>query len=327
VIHVLIHVQHEVQVWTLPESYVAELRRDFPAVRFTHARSGAELAAALPEADVLFGWGLDAANFARATRLRWVQLPAAGVQRMLFPGMIASPVVLTNARGVHAVPIAEHVIGVILGFARKLHLARDEQSRGRWSQEALWSDAPPFRELQDSTLGLLGLGTIGAAVAARARPLGMRVLGIRRRDLPAPDVDELLPAARLHDLLARSHFVVCSLPYTRETRGFLGAAEFAAMREDAVLVSVGRGKVLDEAALVAALQRGRPAGAALDVFAHEPLDPASPLFKLPQVLLTPHIAGATPRYWPRMLDLFRMNLERFLRGEPLANVVDKHAGY
>jgi phosphoglycerate dehydrogenase-like enzyme len=325
--HVLLHARHDFSLWTLPETYVEELARDFPGADFTCARSAEAFERALREADVLFGWGLDAATFARARRLRWVQMTAAGVQRMLFPAMVASDVLLTNARGLHAGPIAEHVMGVLLTFARKLHLARDAQRRGRWEQESLWAEPPPLRELADSTLGLVGLGAIGTAVARRARAFGMRVLGLRRTDRPAAEVDELLARSRLHELLGRSHYVVLAVPSTPETRGLIGRGQLSAMREDAVLVNVGRGKVVDETALVEALRAGRPAGAALDVFAEEPLPEQSPLYRLPQVLVTPHIAGATPHYWPRVMGIFRENLRRFLAGEPLLNVVDKHAGY
>lgn len=324
---VLVYAQHEFSLWTIPESCVVDLRREFPQVEVVHARDMDEFARELPRAEVLFGWGLDARNFPLAQGLRWVQITAAGAQSMLFPAMAASDVELTNARGLHAVPIAEHVMGVMLSFARKLHLARDAQNQGRWQQEALWNDPPAFRELAGETLGLLGLGGIGLAVATRARAFGMRVLGLRRRALPAPEVDEIVPRQRLHDLLGRSHVVVASLPSTAKTTAFLGAAEFSAMRADALLVNVGRGRVIDEMALIRGLEQGRPAGAALDVFAEEPLPPESPLYRMPNVLVTPHVAGVTPHYWPRLMDIFRDNLRRYLKGEALLNRVDKHAGY
>jgi phosphoglycerate dehydrogenase-like enzyme len=324
---VLLNARHEFSLWTLPESEAEGLARDVTQVRFVHCRSDQEFDRLLPEAEVLFGWGLDAGNFERATRLRWVQITAAGAQRLLFPAMVSSDVVLTNTRGLHAAPIAEHVMGVILSFARKLHLARDAQTRVSWEQESLWGGPPPLRELGRSTLGLVGVGGIGAAVAARARAFGMRVLGLRRRALPSADVDEVLAPDRLDELLERSDYLVVSVPSTPETRGMIGATQLARMREDAVIVNVGRGRVVDEDALATALRSGRPAGAALDVFGEEPLPESSPLWRMPQVLLTPHLAGATPHYWSRAVGLFRENLRRFLGGEPLLNVVDKHAGY
>ncbi len=326
-LRVLVHVRHDFSLWTLPESYLDELRRDFPQVEFQDSGKPDGFDRQLSNAEVLFGWGLSAENFSAARRLRWVQATAAGVQRLLFPAMVESEVTLTNARGLLATPIAEHVLAVILGFARKLHLARDAQKLGRWEQETLWGRPPALRELGDSTLGLIGVGSIGRAVARRARALGMTVIGLRRRAEPASELDELLPAERLLELLGRSHYVVLSVPSTPATTGLIGEHELAAMREDSVLVNVGRGDVVDEATLLGALERGRPAGAALDVFAEEPLPASSPFYRLPQVWVTPHLAGATPHYWPRVIELFRDNLTRYLDGRPLRNVVDKHAGY
>jgi D-2-hydroxyacid dehydrogenase (NADP+) len=247
----------------------------------------------------------------------------------LFPELVESPVVVTNARGLHAVPMAEHLLGLMLSLVRKLHLARDHQRAGHWGQEALWRGAPPYDELSGQTLGVVGLGAVGAALAVRAHALGMRVVAVRRRPespLP-PGVEEARGEADLPWLLAQSDFVADCLPHTRRTRGRFSDAEFAHLRRGAYFFNVGRGNTVDEAALVRALESGQLGGAGLDVTAEEPLPQRSPLYQLPQVLLTPHVSGTSRRFWERAGDLFVENLERFLDGRPLLNLVDKREGY
>lgn len=325
---VLEFVRHEDGVWNLPPALLERLAADFPAVRFLSPRDRAEADRLLPDAEVVFGWAVRPDNFASAQRLRWIQVSAAGVGSFLFPALIESPVVLTNGRGLHAVSMAEHTLGVILSFVRKLHLARDAQRERRWAHLELWSDPPAFGELSGTTLGLVGLGSVGSATAERARALGMRVIAVRRRPAsdPAP-ADEQWGPESLPRLLELSHWLVLAAPLTAETRRMIGPDEIARMRRDAVLINLGRGQLVDEAALAEALASGRIAGAGLDVFEDEPLPPESPLWGLPQAILTPHISGLGPRYWERAVDLFRQNLRRFLRGEPLVNVVDKRRGY
>ena len=315
-------------VWNLPPEFVDQLRSGFPDVTFTAPRTQAEADAALPEADIVFGWAVRPANFGRARRLRWIQVSAAGVGPLLFPELVASDVVVTNGRGLHAVAMAEHALGVMLAFARKLHLARDAQRRREWAQVPLIAGAPPFDALEGSTLGIVGFGRVGEAVATRARALGMRVIAVRAhpaRD-PAP-AHEQWGVDRLDELVAAARWIVLAPALTPETRGMFGADRIARMRPDAVLVNLGRGALVDEAALAAALAAGRIAGAALDVTAREPLDPASPLWGMENVILTPHISGVGPRYWERSVELFARNLAAWNAGRPLENLVDKQAGY
>jgi phosphoglycerate dehydrogenase-like enzyme len=325
---VLEFVRYDDGVWNLPPEHVARLAAEFPEVRFDSPPDRAEADRLLPGADIVLGWGVRRANFASATRLRWIQLTAAGVGGVLFPEMVESPVIVTNARGLHAVSMAEHALGVMLVLARKLHLARDAQTRRHWSQEEQWSGPPEIAQLQGATLGLVGLGAVGGAVATRARAFGMRVLAVRKhpaRD-PAP-ADEQWETARLHELIGRSDWLVLTAPLTPETRGMIGRAELARMPRHAVLVNLGRGALVDEPALIEALGEGRVAGAALDVFEEEPLPAMSPLWAMPQVVVTPHVSGLGPRFWERTCDLFARNLRHWLAGEPLENVVDKRAGY
>ncbi|MGH7741974.1 MAG: D-2-hydroxyacid dehydrogenase [Candidatus Eiseniibacteriota bacterium] len=315
-------------VWSLPPEEVDRLRRDFPAVRLLSPRTREEASDQLSEADVVLGWAVTADNFARAKRLRWVHLTAAGVGPALFPALIESDVIMTNARGLHAVAMAEHAIGLMLSFARKLHLARDAQREQRWIQRQLLQEAPAFRDLTGATLVLVGLGHVGAAVAERARALGMRVVAVRRRPAPRPEpAHEQWPQARLAEAFAIADWVVVAAPLTENTRHLIWRAELSRMKRDAVLINLGRGALIDEPALVEALERGALGGAGLDVTEEEPLPETSPLWKLPQVILTPHVSGLAPRLWERAIDQFSRNLQAYLAGRPLENVVDKRAGY
>lgn len=327
-LRVLEFVRYDDGVWNLPHAEMERLATQFPDVRFDSPADREESDRLLPEADIVLGWGVRRSNFASAKRLRWVQLTAAGVGGLLFPEMVESPVIVTNARGLHATSMAEHALGVMLALARKLHLARDAQARRHWSQEEQWTQGPPFDQLEGATLGVLGFGAVGGAIAARARTLGMRVCAVRRRPAadPAP-ADEQWGPNRLPELIRTSDWLVLAAPLTPETRGVIGRGQLALMPKHARLVNLGRGALVDETALLEALAEGRIAGAALDVFQEEPLPAASPLWSLPQVIVTPHVSGFGPGFWERTCDLFARNLRRWLTGEPLENVVDKRAGY
>lgn len=323
---VLEFIRHD--VWTLPPALVRTMEARFPAVRFLSPPDRAAADRLLPDADVVFGWAPPPRSFEAAARLRWIQLTAAGVSTMLHPALIESPVVVTNGRGLHAVAMAEHTLGVMLAFARKLHLARDAQRERRWAQDALEGGDPPFGWVEGGTLGLVGLGAVGAAIATRARALGVRVIAVRRHpaDDPAP-ADAQWGTDKLPELLAAADWLVLAAPATAETRHLIDRAALARMKPGAILVNLGRGALVDEPALIEALQSGRIAGAALDVFAEEPLPEASPLWEMPNVILTPHVSGFGPRYWERAVELFTRNLDAWLAGRPLENVVDKRAGY
>lgn len=315
-------------VWNMPAEPVAALAREFPGVRFDRPATREAAEALLPEADVVLGYLVRPHNFARAGRLRWIHSTAAGVGSVLFPELVASDVVVTNARGLHARAMAEHVLGVMLAFTRRLHVSRDHQRERRWTQAELWRGEPGFAELAGATLGLVGFGAIGSAVAAAARAFGMRVIAVRRRPAadPAP-AHEQWGVERLDDLLACADWLVLAAPHTPATDRLLDAARLARLRPGARLVNIARGALVDEAALVEALRAGRLAGAALDVTAEEPLPADSPLWTLPEVILTPHTSGAGPRFWERVTAQFADHLRAFLAGAPLPNVVDKRSGY
>jgi D-2-hydroxyacid dehydrogenase (NADP+) len=316
-------------IWVMPRHFVDDLRRAFPQHTFLDAWDRESLRELLPQADVAFTPFVDRDVFPRATRLRWVQSPAAGVGSLMFPELLASGVIVTSARGIRARSIAEHVIGVTIALARQLPLAMRAQVQHRWVQDELEGPASSVRSLQGLRMGILGLGAIGSEVATLASALGLRVTATRRRpDAPVPaGVDKVWPSDRLLDVLADSDVIVLALPHTPGTKQLIGARELDAMKRGAILVNVARGKLLDDEAVVAALRDGRLGGAALDVFTREPLDASSPYWDLPNVIVTPHTAGAMRDYWTPLVSLFIENLGRFERGEPLVNVVDKQLGY
>ena len=315
-------------IWTLPAARLAETAARFPGVRFVSARSRAEADAALPDADVVLGFCVRPENLGAASRLRWVHATAAGVGGLLFPAFVESPALLTNARGLHATSMAEQALGMMLALERRLHVARDRQREHRWAQAELATGSPPTGELAGRTLGLVGFGEIGRAIAVRARAFEMEVIAVRRHPrAPADPAHAQWGPERLGELLERADWLALVPPLTRETRGMLDRGAIARMKRGARLLNFGRGALVDEAALIDALRSGALAGAALDVFAEEPLPASSDLWDLPEVLVTPHSSGNGPRYWERAMAQFEGNLSRFMAGEPLMNLVDKRAGY
>jgi phosphoglycerate dehydrogenase-like enzyme len=304
------------------------LRQEFPQHEFVRAVNTDETLGAIRDADVAFSSLIDDRALEAGTRLRWVHTPAAGVGKMLTPAMIDSAVIVTNSRGNHAEAIAEHVIGVVLALFRKLPEAFAHQRSHRWAH-AIMAEGEPLRLLRGCVVGIVGPGGIGSQIARLAAAFGAASEGIRRRpELGIPDgMRAVFPPDRLRARLGMWDVVVLATPLTSETRGMIGAAELRAMKREAVLVNIGRGKLIKEADLVDALRARTIAAAALDVVEHEPLDPASPLWNLPNALITPHVAGLRPDHWDMAVDLFADNLRRFESGEPLRNVVDKRAGY
>lgn len=337
------NMRDERPVWAPPPSVRQRLRAALPAEwsldEVTSPVSGRgdggglsqEAVAAIRGAEIYFGLGLPRPLLQAAveppSRLRWIHSGAAGVASLLHPELAEHDIILTNSAGIHAAPIAETVLSMILHFARGLDIAVRAQRQAQWNHAAYESVDGGVREVAGTTIGIAGYGGIGRAVGLRARALGMRVLATRRTDEPADDVEILRGSDALGELLERSDHVVLTVPSTPATRGMIGAAQLARMRPDAVLVNVARGNIIDEAALIAALRERRLRGAALDVFAAEPLPPDSPLWQLDNVLITPHVSATTTHYWEREADLMLDNLQRYLDGRPLRNVVDAHAGY
>ena len=284
-----------------------------------------ELLAAAPGCEVYLGSGVPRDFFLKAQpTLRWVHTGSAGVGAALFPEMVTSDVVLTNSAGIHAPPIAETVLGIMLYFARGLDFAARDQGAGRWDQTAFGTTASPVFELGGKTVGVIGYGGVGRAVAEKARCFGMHVLATRRTSRPS---DDGTPIVALEQLLSESDIVVIATPATPATHRLIGRAELGLLKPDAVLINVARGNIIDERALIEVLREQKIRAAGLDVFEQEPLPADSPLWRLPNVLILPHVSGTTPLFWNRQADLILDNFERYLAGRTLRNVVDKQAGY
>lgn len=259
----------------------------------------------------------------RAPRLRWLQSTAAGADRLIAMGLVGKGVIVTSASGAHATPVGEYVMAVMLMFAKGAPRFVRNQQQARW--DSYWPG-----ELYGKTVGIVGLGSIGREVARLAKAFGMQTLGIRRFTATTdggPSLDVLLPPDGLHQLLAQSDYVVLAVPLTPETTGLIGEAELRTMKPTAYLINVSRGLVVDEGALIRALEERRIAGAGLDVFQREPLPSDSPLWRMENVIVTPHIAGGSGIYNYRVTQIFCENLRRYLAGEPLLNVVDPQRGY
>lgn len=314
--------------WALPESDRLRLEQRFPGVHIVSIDDPADLAAALPDAEVFAGWQFPREHFTRAKRLRWVHSASAGVEANLFPELVASAVILTNSTGLHSVSIPEHVLGQMLVLARNFHEALRVQQNAEWNRFRVISFGGGVRELQGSNLAILGAGAIGRSLARLAAGLGTHVRVMRRDPTrPVAGAEMVVGAPALHELLAWADWVVCALPMTAATRNLIDAGALRAMRSSAYLINVGRGESIDDDALVEALRSGGIAGAALDVFTQEPLPAEHPFWSLPNLVLTPHISGYTAHYFENVVKLFEENLERFVNRRPLRNVVDKDLGY
>jgi phosphoglycerate dehydrogenase-like enzyme len=343
------NMRDERPVWSPPAWVTARLREALPAdwelVEVAEQVSGrgdgggvtAAALHAIRGAEVYFGLGLPRdlllAGLEPPARLRWVHTGAAGVASLLHEELVRHNIVLTNSAGIHAEPMADSVMGMVLHFTRGFDHAVRARQRGAWDAEPFERATDGIGEIAGATVGIIGFGGVGRAVARRATALGMNVLAVRRNlSDPRADADSdkitiLHGDGALDRVLSRSDVVVLTTPSTPQTRGMIGAAQIEALRRGAILINVARGDVIDEAALIEALRNGRLRGAGLDVFATEPLPPDSPLWHLPNVLITPHVSATTPRFWERQAELILDNLDRYLHGRPLRNIVDFAAGY
>jgi phosphoglycerate dehydrogenase-like enzyme len=256
----------------------------------------------------------------RVSRSRWLHSFTAGLESVLFPELVESSLPMTNAKGLYGRSLGEFAIAASLYFAKDFRRMVKSQEAGTW-------DPFDVEELTGATFGIVGYGGIGREAAVRAKALGMRVLAIKRHPAPDPHVHQMMPPQAVGDMLAECDYVLVCAPNTPETRGMIGEAEIGRMKKTAVFINVGRGPVVVEAALVRALEEGAIKGAALDVFDQEPLPEGHSFYRLKNVLLSPHCADHTPTWLDDSMQFFVENFERFSKGEPLQNLVDKKLGY
>jgi len=305
----------------LEDRLMEQVKEAAPAATIVVATTAEGWDREYPRAHVVFGRGATPERISSARRLRWIQVWSAGVDRYMFRELVDSNIVLTNVRGMHGHTIADHVMMFMLVLSRNFHVFYRQQQQREWRRE------PSAFELAGTTLGIVGLGGIGTEIARRGRAFGQRVLAVRRHPDTHPAADEVFGVDGLLHVLGQSDYVALACPLTRETRGLIGRAELASMRPGAYLINISRGGIIDEDALVEALQNHQLAGAGLDVFIQEPLPQDSPLWKMDNVLITPHIAGSQRNYMERAVAIFVDNLRRFQDGIPLINEVDKNLGY
>lgn len=289
--------------------------------------SGRDFANTAVNAEIVLNWSGSLALlrevFLMSPHVRWIHSRSAGLEQTLFPELIESEVVVTNGSGVFSPSLGEFALAAILCFAKDFHRMIRNQMAGLWEQFEVTM-------VSGQTLGIVGYGSIGRAVAVRARALGMNVLGLRRvSQTPTDDslIDEVYEREQLLEMLPQCDYVVVTVPLTEQTRGLIGNAEFTAMKNSAVVINIGRGATIDEGAMIKALSHRRIRGAALDVFDQEPLPQGHPFYSLENVLLSPHCADRTPAWLDNAMRFFLEQLERFRRGETLLNVVDKVLGY
>jgi phosphoglycerate dehydrogenase-like enzyme len=326
-VKVLISIQQPVRQWQIPRDGVEVLRRRFPHIDFIHATTDEQRADGLKHCDVAYTWILRAQELQEAPRMKWIQTSAVAVETLCLPELFDRGIAVSNTRGVQAIPIAEHVMAVLLAFAKQIPFALEHQRDGKWAQNEFVDRRMPWL-LKGRTLGVIGVGTIGSEIAARASAFGMTVIAMRRRvGSPVAGIDRIFGPEQLYQFLKQCHVLVIAAPLTPETLSLLGAAQFVQLPRGAIVINVGRAKIIDTDALIDALQSGHLGGAALDVFPQEPLPANHPLWKTPNVILTPHTSGFRQGHWDEVIELFAENIERFQRGEPLKFRVDPDLGY
>src|SRR5271167_2984618 len=324
----LIFVHHPFDQWNAPDWFPNRLRQEFPQVNVVNLPDYKSVDEEIVDAEIAIAWSIRPEQIVAAKKLRWIHSPAAAVHQLMFPELVSSDVVLTNAREVHGPVVAEHVIALIFALAKKIPGSVRLQEKHIWGQQVLWDEVPRVREVAGATLGMVGLGSIGRPVVKSAKALGMRVIAVREHpEKGSEGADAVFAPPQIDEVFRQADYIVLAAPVTASTRAIANAERLALMKPEACLINVGRGQLVDEPALAAALRQKEIGGAALDVFPKEPLPADSPLWDVPNLLITPHTAALTDKLWERHYAVFSENLRRYLSGEPLLAVVDKRKGY
>jgi D-2-hydroxyacid dehydrogenase (NADP+) len=281
----------------------------------------------IPDAEILVCFSIDKETFLLAKKLKWIHGAYVGIDKLLFPEILKSKVLLTSSRGIHGDTVSDHAMAMILAFVKGLVPSWSCKSQRKWCQVEVMRQR---FEPQEKLLGIVGFGTIGQSLARKAKAFGMTVMATKNRVKKGEKqkyVDKLLPKDKFREFLCNADFVVLTVPLTKETYHMIGAGELECMKESAILINVARGRVIDEKALVNALVQKKIAGAGLDVFEEEPLNPESKLWDLENVIITPHVAGSRRDYFKKVGEIFRINLIRYLNRKPLLNLLDRKLGY
>lgn len=330
---VLISVGSRLTLWRAPEEMARRVSQHWPEMRVVDLPHSSKIVEELPDTDILVDYALKPANLALAKKLRWIHSPAAGVKQLIYPEMRARGIFITNGRGVHAVPMAEHVIGMIVALARRFPDAFRYQQKNEWAQQKIWAAQPAIRELRGQIVLIIGFGAIGQEVGRAARALGMRVRAVTRsgkaeaRGGSEPLAERIYPASELDQAIPDADFILIAAPETGETHHMIGPVQLRAMKPTCFLINVARGALVDEPALIEALEKNAIAGAGLDVTEQEPLPPESRLWQLPNVMITPHVSALSEQLWTRQTDLLIENLEHWFSGRELLNPVSLEHGY
>jgi phosphoglycerate dehydrogenase-like enzyme len=324
----LIFVRHPFDQWNAPAWFAQRLQQEFPQVNVVGLPDYKRVDEEIVDAEIAIAWSVRPEQIVAAKKLRWIHSPAAAVHQLIFPELVTSDIVLTNAREVHGPVVAEHVIALIFALAKKIPGSVRLQQKHIWGQQILWDEKPRVREVAGATAGVVGVGSIGRMVVKSAKALGMRVIAVREHpEKGSEGADTVFAPAQMDEIFRQADYIVLAAPVTSSTKAIANAERLALMKLDACLINVGRGPLVDEPALINALREKRIGGAALDVFPKEPLAADSPLWDVPNLLITPHTAALTDKLWERHYALFSENLRRYLNRQPLLAVVDKRKGY
>ena len=279
----------------------------------------------IADADAMYCYRMTPGLLKAARHLKWIQFGSAGIDHTMFPELLESEIILTTMSGIHRVVVAEHAMALMLALVRRLDISAKLQANHSFDRSEM---AATSEELFEKTVGIVGLGNIGIGIAGLAKAFGMRVIGTKRTPVESlPNVDEIFPSDKLDEILRVSDFLVLAVPLTSATRALIGKDELALMKPDSYIINIARGAMIDHDALSEALHGGVIRGAALDVFPVEPLPSVSPIYDMPNTIITPHTAGSNPQYVERASAIFKKNLEAFLSGSEMINVYRKDIGY
>jgi D-2-hydroxyacid dehydrogenase (NADP+) len=321
-------VWHPFSQWRPPSTFAQTIRQRWPTLRVAHLPDYDQLPLELLDTDIFVGYSLRANQLLDAKKLQWIHSTAAGVAQLMYPELRDSGILVTNPSGIFSVPMAEHTMGLLLALARNFPDSVRYQDQAHWGQQELWDQPQRISELNGQVLLIVGYGSIGHELARRAKAFDMRVWGVTRSGKgDAALAEKIVPAGQLNELLPQADYIVICAPETHETRNLIGASELARMKPTARLINVARGSLLDQSALIAALHQKTLTGAALDVTEPEPPASDDPLWKAPNLLITPHTSAISDRLWPRQAAILLNLLELWFAGRDLFNQVDLHRGY